>query len=151
MDLTFIDTGAFIALFSKNDDHYEKASIINADLVSKHVIRITTNHVIDETCTWMLRYGTTGHRLSSEFGKSLFIDPTIIHSSMPVKVPTGISLFVIYSSPDIKRAAWEIFSRYDTARFSFTDCVSFAVMQAMGIKNAFTFDEHFDMMGFERL
>lgn len=31
------------------------------------------------------------------------------------------------------------------------DCVSFAVMQSLGISKAFAFDSHFDVLGFERL
>jgi predicted nucleic acid-binding protein len=34
--------------------------------------------------------------------------------------------------------------------FRFTDCVSFVVMWVMGIKETFTFDEHFNQMGFIR-
>lgn len=57
----------------------------------------------------------------------------------------------MFTTPDIERAAWDILARYDTAGFSFTDCVSFAVVQSLGIKKAFTFDKHYDMLGFERL
>jgi predicted nucleic acid-binding protein len=32
----------------------------------------------------------------------------------------------------------------------FIDCVSFVVMREMGIKETFTFDEHFNQMGFIR-
>ncbi len=34
--------------------------------------------------------------------------------------------------------------------FRFTDCVSFVVMWEMRIKESFTFDEHFNQMGFIR-
>ena len=44
----------------------------------------------------------------------------------------------------------DIFERYDDKDFSFTDCVSFVVMQENGIKEAFAFDEHFNQMGFIR-
>lgn len=57
----------------------------------------------------------------------------------------------MYTTPEIENTAWQIFEKYDTAEFSFTDCVSFAVMQAMGLKKAFTFDSHYDIIGFQRL
>ena len=60
-------------------------------------------------------------------------------------------LILVYSTPRVERAAWEILEHYDTAGFSFTDCTSFAVMRILSIGKAFTFDAHFDIMGFERL
>ena len=33
---------------------------------------------------------------------------------------------------------------------SFTDCVSFALMREAGIRRAFSFDRHFDLLGFQR-
>ena len=44
----------------------------------------------------------------------------------------------------------DIFERYDDKDFSFTDCVSFVILRAMGIKEAFAFDQHFDQMEFIR-
>ena len=41
---------------------------------------------------------------------------------------------------DARVAAWELFVRYADQRFSFTDCTSFALMRAIGIAEAFTFD-----------
>lgn len=35
--------------------------------------------------------------------------------------------------------------------WSFTDCTSYVVMKELGIKTAFTFDEHFRQMGFKLL
>lgn len=41
---------------------------------------------------------------------------------------------------DVRQAAWDLFVRYDDPVFSFTDCTSFALLRAMGIDEAFTFD-----------
>jgi predicted nucleic acid-binding protein len=38
--------------------------------------------------------------------------------------------------------------RHQDKRWSFTDCVSFAVMWDLGIKDAFTFDHNFTQAGF---
>lgn len=150
MALVFIDTGAFIALFSKIDQHRQRALKINTELLEQSVVRVTTNYVIAESCTWMQRRDVAGHKLAVEFGKSLLSDPTIQHVCLPCQIPrTGF--VVVYSTPSIERTAWDIFARYDTAGFSFTDCASFAVMQSLGITQAFSFDTHYDVMGFERL
>jgi predicted nucleic acid-binding protein len=63
----------------------------------------------------------------------------------------------VHSSPRIERIvstqfledqAEAILRRYDDQDFSYTDAVSFALMKARGLKEAFTFDQHFSTMGF---
>ena len=51
-------------------------------------------------------------------------------------------------SPEIRESAWQIFLDYDDQEFSFTDCTSFALMRLKNIQDAFTFDGHFQTMGF---
>ncbi|MBI2933751.1 MAG: hypothetical protein HYY16_19075 [Planctomycetes bacterium] len=51
----------------------------------------------------------------------------------------------------MREAAWKLFKRYDDQVFSFTDCTSFAVMNKLGLKEAFTFDDGFRKVGFATL
>ena len=58
----------------------------------------------------------------------------------------------VFTDPALQRAAvshW--LERFEDQPFSFTDAVSFAVMTNRGNTAAFSFDEHFDIAGFERL
>lgn len=151
MDLTFVDTGAFIALADKPDSLNARAEGIYARLIAARAALITTNHVVDETCSWLLRHTREGHKAALAFGEAVAGAISVVAPDHLRLSATPSRLVVIYSSPSIERAAWDIFARYDTAGFSFTDCVSFAVMQALDIKKAFSFDDHFDVMGFERL
>ena len=152
MDLTFIDTGAFIALSDLPDRHHREAEETYNSLRDLRSILVTTNHVVDETCTWLLRHTRSGHQAALRFGQLVERAAALTDSSeLRTTAFSPNSLVVVYSTPAIERAAWDIFARYDTAGFSFTDCVSFAVMQSLGIMKAFTFDAHFDLMGFERL
>ena len=41
---------------------------------------------------------------------------------------------------------WAIFPSHSDKGWSFTDCTSFALMQKLGISNAFAFDRHFSQM-----
>jgi uncharacterized protein len=44
-----------------------------------------------------------------------------------------------------------VFERYNIDKFwSFTDCVSYVVMQQQNIQEVFSFDHHFSQMGFVR-
>jgi predicted nucleic acid-binding protein len=147
----FVDTGAFIALLSDSDRHHEEADRTYAELLHKRCLLYSTNHIVDETCSWLLRDRASGHRAALRFGE------TISTASVPATVhdlPQWLAerkMILLYSTPEVESLAWEILARYDTAGLSYTDCVSFAVMQLLRIGKAFTFDSHFDMMGFERL
>jgi len=56
---------------------------------------------------------------------------------------------VVDVSEDTRTAAWQLFVRYADQLFSFTDCTSFALMRAMKIDEAFTFDRRdFGAAGF---
>lgn len=150
MDAIFIDSGVFIALLVRSDDHHLRARELYTELVERRVPLVTTNHIVDETCTYLLYHYSTGHQLALRFGQFIREAPSMCLEEQARQKTEG-GLIVLYASPAIEHAAWDISGRYETAGFSFTDCVSFAAMQALGIKKAFTFDKHYDTMGFTRL
>lgn len=43
--------------------------------------------------------------------------------------------------------AWKVFISFDDKTWSFTDCVSYAVMAGLEIKEALALDEHFKQFG----
>jgi predicted nucleic acid-binding protein len=47
------------------------------------------------------------------------------------------------------KAAFELFKKYFDKNLSFTDCTSFSLMRRLKLKVAFTFDCHFQQVGFE--
>lgn len=64
---------------------------------------------------------------------------------------TGGILEVTWVDRPLAEEAWAVFQRFNRdKRWSFTDCVSYAVMKRRGIVEAFAFDHHFDQMGFTR-
>jgi len=148
MDSVFVDTGAFIALAAANDPNHESAKSVYEALIADRTPLVLTNHVVDETCTWLLRDRSMGHRAACVFGEFLRAnaEPLTAEAGSPRKL-----ICVLYSGPDIENRAWEIFRGYPTSGFTFTDCVSFAVMQHLGITWAFTYASHFDMLGFQRI
>lgn len=42
---------------------------------------------------------------------------------------------------------WRMFLKYQDKGFSFTDCLSFMVMEKMDIRDVLAFDEHFEQRG----
>lgn len=66
----------------------------------------------------------------------------------------------IYADPDIyiersthadELRALTLFEKYADQKISFTDCISFAIMERLNIKQVFGFDQHFQYSGFELL
>jgi len=49
-----------------------------------------------------------------------------------------------------ERRALEFFEKYADQKVSFTDCLSFALMKKEKLRQAFTYDQHFEYAGFQR-
>jgi len=47
--------------------------------------------------------------------------------------------------------ALALFKKYADQKISFTDCISFAIMQRLHIQKVFGFDRHFRFLGFDLL
>ncbi|MFH0802123.1 MAG: PIN domain-containing protein [bacterium] len=127
----FVDTSAFVALGNRDDQWHGAAEKFNRNLHSRDRF-ITTNYVVDETITRIRM--TAGLKSALDFGKSLF-------SSKIIQIT--------YVDENLERLAFELLKKYQEHPLSFTDCTSFALMSALGIKAAFTIDQHFRKVGFQ--
>ena len=133
--MIFVDTGAWIAILNRRDQHHQEASAIYRNLQRQQIRLLTTDYVFDETVT-RLRYDAT-HALAV-----MFLD------RMNLLVETGV-LTVVEINKDVFEKAKALFRQYDSARLSFTDCTSFVVCRENNIAEAFAFDQHFAMMGID--
>lgn len=131
--MIFVDTGAWIAIYKRNDLYHREAMAIYHNLRNREIQLLTTDYVIDETVT-RLRYDTN-HSVAVAFLE--FIGNAEIAGG----------LTVIEIDKDVFEKAVAIFRQYDSARLSFTDCTSFVVCRENNIREAFAFDQHFSMMG----
>ena len=131
--MIFVDSGAWIALLNRRDQHHDDAVVILNNLGRQNVQLLTTDYVIDETVTW-LRY-----RVSHPVAVQFF---DLIGSSRATGVLTLVAI-----DRFLFQEAERLFRQYNTARLSFTDCTSFAICQQHNISEAFAFDQHFPMVG----
>lgn len=132
----FVDTGALIALQdSKDQFHSQFVELFNKYLAADDVELFTTDYVIDELLTFM------------RCSKKEPIDKVI---GFIRSIQLG-ELQLISINEHIFGAALNLMSRYKDQYFSFTDCVSFVLMQSLKIKNVLTTDKHFEIKGFKRL
>lgn len=130
----FIDTTALVATEDKDDTNHKKAVQFRHKVGrSETPFRklFTSNYVVDETLTLLRTH--CGHSVAVGFRKSL-------EASLIVEV--------LWVTDALERDAWKIFEKHADKDYSFTDCTSFALMQAEAIRNAFTFDHHFKQYGF---
>ncbi len=127
----FVDSSAWTALFNPRDKYFSQARQAMQSIAGQDAEFVTTDYVLDETLT-NLQSGY-GHNVAEDFG---------------VWVLQKKNIHIERITEAIWNAAWAMFQQYDDKDFSFTDCTSFVVMRQLKLREAFTFDHHFEQMGF---
>ena len=125
--MTFLDTGFLFALVSKKDAHHERVVDVFQEFRNVRLAdhELTTNHVIAEAITLTLKIG---HSKAVRLGEQLY----------------GEKLARIHwATPDEERAAFDYFKRHQDQTYSMVDCLSFIVMERLGIREALTVDSDF--------
>ncbi|MBM4136268.1 MAG: PIN domain-containing protein [Nitrospira sp.] len=130
----FIDTGAWVAIADRNDQYATDASELYKTLIFKRDQLITSDLVLVET--YNLLSQTIGSKDTISFGNKLKLIPFL--KIVPIIVSDW-------------EKAWKILEKYNDKNFSFTDCTSFALMERLKIRTAFSFDAHFTQYGFTRI
>ena len=124
----FVDTSAWFAFVNRGDDDHEAVR----RLFDAHAGRlVTTNFVFDETVTLCAR--RLGHSAAVRLGEAV-LDARLVD--------------LVRAGHDDETRAWELFRRRSDKDYSFTDCVSFAVMRRLGITRSAALDEDFRGEGF---
>ena len=135
--LLFVDTWGWCASANQREREHQQVQEIMETLLETNRRLLTTNFVLDETYT-LVRFRVY-HQAAID-----------LHEKVG-RLAEGRLLRVISVTPEIELAAWNVFKRYSDKDFSFIDCVSFAVMQALEVNQALTDDHHFEQMGFQIL
>jgi uncharacterized protein len=128
----FLDTVGLIALWDDTDQWHAAASHAYATLKSSRFKGITTKAVLVECGNSAARrpYRREVNRLRLKMdAKSRLVVP----------------------SEDDWNEAWSAYDRGDAAGAGIVDQLSFVAMRRLGIRQAFTNDEHFRAAGFETL
>ena len=127
----FVDTSAWFAFANRVDPDHDSVS----DVLKSHEGRlVTSNFIFDETVT-LCAY-RLGHDAAVRVG-GLLLDPR--------------SVDTIRAIPADETEAWQLFRRRSDKGYSYTDCVSFAMMKRLHVDRAAALDEDFRREGFEVL
>lgn len=126
--MIFVDTSAWYAAHVVEDPAHEAC---RAALLAAPTDLLTTDYVVDELLTLL---SVRGHRdVAVRIGADFWHERTAS---------------LAWADRDDIEAAWVAFSSFRDKRWSFTDCVSYAVMKRLGIHSAIALDEHFRQFGF---
>lgn len=131
----FVDSSAFKGLVDFDDEVHEEASGFWEKVEQEGLSPITTNFVLDETYTLLRK--RKGKAIAIKFKKDLA-------ESLGV-------LDVVRVTLRDEGGAWKFFKELPGRGVSYTDCTSFAVMQRLGLTEAFTFDRDFRKAGIKVL
>lgn len=131
--MIFVDTGAFLARFIERDQFHKRAVAAWRRIEKRRDRCFTSNFVLDETFTLLGR--RTTYPFAAERARALLSSRLLV---------------VLRPTYEDELAAVDLFEKLADQEVSFTDCVSFALMRQAGIRRAFSFDRHFDLLGFQR-
>lgn len=127
----FVDTAGWVALFVHNDKYHRVAKPAFEALLHQRVTLVVTEAVFSEAVT-LMRY-RVGFEAAQALGEWVRASPHVRW---------------VHTEPAWWDDAWALFTQYDDQDFSLTDCLSFVTMRRLRLRDAFTFDHHFAVMGF---
>jgi predicted nucleic acid-binding protein len=126
--VTFVDTSFFVALLDPQDENHTRAveAFEGFQNLRLNDQLLTTNNVVLETIT-VARY-EAGHALAVKAGELLY----------------GEKLARLHrTSAEEEEAAFDYLRKYEDKEYSAVDCLSFVVMEKLGIHEALAFDSDF--------
>jgi len=129
----YIDTGAFLARHLSRDQYHGQANSFWNSIREKGEACTTSNFVLDETFTLLGR--RAGYAFAAQRARNIYASEW---------------LKIIRPDKNHELRAIDFFEKYSDHRLSFTDCISFILMQSKKIKRVFTFDHHFQILGFNK-
>ncbi len=140
MRRVFFDTWAWVAIAHRDDAHHRRAAGFYESFVAARGVPVTTDYVLAETLT-LLRART---------------DPLSAYSlvDLLLKAAKDGKMLVARVSEERWSKALDLSMKYaDRPDISFVDFSSFVTMKALGVREAFTADSHFEAvgMGFAKL
>lgn len=131
-DSFFVDTSAWIAIFSHDDKYHGVANGFWKMVPQNRLILLTNDYILDETYTLLRRQQNGLQRAILAY--------QVIEESNRVEL--------LEVSHQDRQRGWEMFTTFTNKVISFTDCASFAMMHQLGIYQVFSFDSDFVRAGF---
>jgi predicted nucleic acid-binding protein len=129
----FVDTGFLIAVEMVADQHHAAATASWRQIVRDPPELVTTSFVLSELITFFTSRGRHGKAVD-----------------VAENLKTSPSVRLVYVDEALFEAGFEYLKRRPDKRFSLTDCISFVVMNRLGIHQALIPLFQFDCAFFDR-
>lgn len=127
-----VDTGAWLAIFHQRDQYHQLAGAFLRRLRAERAQLVVTDLILAELHLHLVR-GLGPQRAAGHLEA----------------VKADALVEEVFADRDLQAAAFADWLRkFDDQLFTLTDAVSFAVMRARRMPEAFTFDRHFTVAGF---
>ncbi len=134
-NICFLDSSAVVALAFTRDQNHAEARRVYDQLRFSNALFVTTYFVFSEILIFLRRRASVQIAISE--GERLLKSSQMLIADI---------------TPELHTTGWQIFKKYrDWKDLSYTDCLSFALMDEMGISRAFTFDSDFRAYGFTQI
>lgn len=128
--MIFVDTSFLYPLFSARDLDHERVRKVLDELRASRTPEalLTTDWVIAETITLIRMTPPRSHGAAVKAGEFLFSEALAqIH----------------WVTPEEEKAAFAYFKKFQDKEYSFVDCLSFVVMEDLGLTEALSVDSDF--------
>jgi predicted nucleic acid-binding protein len=127
----FVDSGAWIALRSRRDQHHAEADRLFRKALAQRALLVTTNLVVAEV------HRLTLHRAG--------VQPALKALD---RMDASASVSIQFATADDHTAGLRWLGRLGSRPTTYTDAVSFAVMERTGCSQVLGFDDDFPAAGF---
>lgn len=127
----FVDTSAFYALVDSKEPLHRPAQQFFRE---NQTALVTTNFIFAESLSLITK--RLGKRIAVKFGGGL---------------KNSRILRIAYLTAEHQERAWQIFCQQLDKDYDYIDCSCFVFMDGQRIKEAFTFDRHFQQRGYKML
>ncbi len=127
----FVDSSAWIALFSRRDQHHGEADRIFRTIIAQKRRMVTTNLILAEIHRLLLHRAGVG---------------AAVAAIKRIEASSRVTIEFADSSPH--KTAFRWIEKLQDLPVSYTDAVSFSVMEATGCREALSYDHHFRSAGF---
>ena len=129
------DTCYWIALLKRSDQYHLRAIELNRELRNGTQI-VTSELVLIELLNYFSGHGTLARERAIELESMLRND---------------VGCTIVGATDDLLARARGLYLRYADKSWSLTDCASFVIMEERNIRDALTYDHHFNQAGFRAL
>ncbi|HMR66138.1 MAG TPA: PIN domain-containing protein [Anaerolineae bacterium] len=136
-ETVFWDTAAFVALGNAKDDLHQAAINVSQELAQATTQVLTTDAVLTEVANTFSKvvWRPTGWQIIEAIQASVAMEMAVI----------------VHIDSELWQQGWQLYRSRSDKDWGLTDCISFVVMEAYHIRQAFTYDHHFEQAGFIRL